>query len=167
MALFFPAAGADLVIAADYCNGKFGSATGGASALASCSSQCAPLIRGYGNCQNVECLCPTVSSNGVACSDCLAAINTGDASVVGSLMNQCGIGGGSPQTFAASVTSPQTIVVLPTGSNLASQTAAPVTAATSTSRSAGQGTVAGLFQGNYFGIFGFIAIVLGSIAILM
>lgn len=165
MALFFPAAGADLIVAAEYCAGKLGTQTGGGAALASCSSQCGPLYRGYGNCQNVECLCPTVSSNGVACSDCLAAYNTGDAGVVASLMNQCGIGG-SPLTLAPSTTLPQTVVVLQTGTNLASQTAA-VTVATSASRSAGQGMVKGSFEASYLGMFGFIAILLGSIAILL
>jgi hypothetical protein len=112
----------------------------------------------------VECLCPTVSSNGVACSDCLAGINTADAGVVGSLMSQCGIGG-SPVTLAPGTTAPQTVVVVQTGSSLASQTAT-VVAATSASRSAGQGMVKG-FEGSYLGMFGVIAIFLGSIAILL
>lgn len=165
MGIFFPAAGADLVIAADYCAGKLGSSPGGASALASCSSQCAPLYRGYGSCQNVECLCPTVSSNGAACSDCLAGINTADAGVVGSLMSQCGIGG-SPVTLVPGTTAPQTVVIVQTGSSLASLTAT-VVAATSASRSAGQGMVKGSFDGSYLGMFGVIAIFLGSIAILL
>jgi hypothetical protein len=81
------------------------------------------------------------------------------------LMSQCGIGG-SPVTLAPGTTAPQTVVVVQTGSSLASQTAS-VVAATSASRSAGQGMVKGSFDGSYLGMFGVIAIFLGSVAILL
>jgi hypothetical protein len=137
MAIFLPAAGADLIVAADYCKGG----NDAIGALSHCSAQCAPLLRGFGSCQNVSpCLCPTVSTAGIPCSECLAAINTGDAGVVGSVISQCGGGGNLLSTTQASAVG---VTAAPTGSG-----AGVSGEGTSVSRSGVEGVSVG-FGGQY------------------
>lgn len=162
MALFFPAAGADLILAAGYCNGV----VPGRGVLAQCSSQCDPLLRGYGGCQNINCLCPTVSSNGEQCSSCLAAINTEDAAVVGSLITQCGIGVGvsSPQTM---VTPSTFVITAAPGSAMSTLTAATSTAATVASRSSAEvGSINGIVF-NFFNLAVLFALIVGIVGIIL
>ncbi len=132
-----------MIVAADYCKGGPNGAVG---ALSQCSAQCAPLLRGYGSCQNVSpCLCPTVSTAGVPCSECLAGINSGDAAVVGSIISQCGGLGNrfsTPQVAGVSVT--PTITVAATGSYSSGSAGAEVSGqATSVSHSGGEGVYVG------------------------
>ena len=142
IAIFFPAAGADLLLAAGYCAGG---STGRVGALSQCSSQCAPLLRGYGNCKEASCLCPTVSTAGAPCSDCLAAINTDDANVVASLISQCG-GGATAAPGVVTVT--PTIVATSAGNtvgatapNAGGSTGSASAQATNTTHSGSGGSV--------------------------
>jgi len=156
MAIFFPAAGADLILAAGYCKGG----NGPVGALARCSAQCSPLLKGYGTCPNESCLCPTVSTAGVSCSQCLAGINTNDASVVGSLINYCA-GTGNTMLMTTPVGGTSTPVVVVTSAS--SSTAAPVSGqATSPSHSGAHGLSIG-FVGHYFNYLILVAIVIGIV----
>src|SRR5271170_3324613 len=82
-AFFVPAGAAAIAIAGKDCAVAAGQVT---TALAACSSQCAPIVSAFGTCSSTQCVCPSVSANGGDCSNCLEPINTADAAFVGSLM---------------------------------------------------------------------------------
>lgn len=145
LALFFPAAGADIIAAGEYCEGKPVTPT----ALAHCSSQCSPLLQGYASCQNIPCLCPTLSAVGPQCSSCLATINTGDANLVGSLMSVCGTATGT----SPPVTTTATVTATPSSATTGLSTAAVSSPTISTSHSSAQGgNIAEMIAASYFNI---------------
>lgn len=161
MAIFFPAAGADLIVAADYCKGG----NGAIGALAKCSAQCNPLLRGYGSCKDVNCLCPTVATAGEPCSQCLAGINTGDASVVGSLISQCaGAGNTVLTTSAGGATVTPTAALLSNSESSFTPTASVL--ATSGTHSGASGVSVGLVWQCFMNLFLFV-VAAGAIGIIL
>ena len=171
-AYFVPAAAAVLAIAGKDCAVAAGQVT---TALAECSSQCAPIISGFGTCSSVQCLCPTVSVDGVGCSACLGPINTADAAFVASLMGECGVSGASsggsvtasPGTGATG-TAISTGTVVSTSGSTGLNAAGTSSSVTTASHSGGQGAMTGsIFGTSVVGICIYLTIVFGLVGVII
>jgi hypothetical protein len=165
-----PAGAALIAVAGRDCAVGAGAVT---TALSACSSQCAPIVSGFGTCSSTQCLCPEVSVNGGECSACLGGINTADAGFVGSLMSECGVTVAGSGASASPVTGPTTSsplntgsVATQTGSNGVNSAGASTSSVTTASHSGGQGGMnGGVFGTSYFSMFMYFTIVVGLIGI--
>jgi len=154
--------------AINICNSEFptATATGG---LAACSSQCALINQALTACTDESCLCTTLIGQGPACSQCFATVNATEASILSGAIVTCqsllpGVTG-IPLTNATQ-SSGLFPTAAPAPTKSSSQTVA-LTAATSSSHSAGMSDFGAIFGGSFIQWITILALVGGVFGVLI